>query len=110
MQGKITFVFIALAFCALAFCACASSGSVDTAQVSPMIGDDYWLALPGPASVVIIGITGRQQKRENEIELAREYDDKKAAMYHGVQVNFENIQDIGANFFDYFTSSEIELD
>jgi hypothetical protein len=31
-------------------------------------------------------------------------------MYHGVQVNFENIQDIGANFFDYFTSSEIELE
>jgi hypothetical protein len=105
MPGKITLVFIAFAFFA-----CASSGFVNTAQVSNITANNYWLTLPGPASVVIIGISGRQQKRENEIELAREYAAKKAAIYHGVQVSFENVQDIGVNFFDYFTSSKIVLD
>jgi len=95
---------------ALAFCACASFGSVDTAQVSPLAANYYWITLPGPGSITIIGAAGRQQKREDEIGMAREAAAKKAAMYHGVQVNFENVQNIGANFFDYFTSSEIELD
>jgi len=105
MPGKIAIVCVALAFCA-----CASSGSVDTGQVSAVTADEYWITLPGPRSIVIIGASGRQQRRQTEIDNALEDAARKAAMYHGVQVRSEHVQDIGANFFDYFASSEIELD
>jgi len=31
-------------------------------------------------------------------------------MYNGVRVSFETVQSIGANFFDYYTGSEINLE
>jgi hypothetical protein len=102
---------ITLACVALVFLTCASSGTVKSGQGSYVNADnDYWITLPRQGSLVIIGATGRQLKRESEIDLAREDAARKASMYHGVQVNFESVQDIGANFFDYYAGSEVQLE
>ena len=60
--------------------------------------------------MVIIGASGRQSKREAEIELAREDAARKAAMYQSVWADVENIQDIGPHSLNYFTNYEINLD
>ncbi|MDR0473553.1 MAG: hypothetical protein LBH43_07785, partial [Treponema sp.] len=95
---------------ALAFCTCASSGGVDTGQSLSLSADSFWLTLPGPGALVIIGASGRQLKKETEIELAREDAARKAAMYHGLEASFVSVQNIGANIFDYYTGTELELE
>jgi hypothetical protein len=62
------------------------------------------------ASLVIIGVTGRQLKQETEIAIAYEDAARKAALYHGMQVSVEIIQNIGAGFLDYFVNSEFNLE
>jgi len=60
--------------------------------------------------LVIIGASGRQSKREAEIELAREDAARKAAMYHSVWASVENTQNIGPHSLNYFTGYEMDLD
>jgi hypothetical protein len=100
----------ALICIALVFCACAGSGAANSGQKSSEAFDGFWVTLPKPDTLFIIGVSGRQLKRENEIELARQDAARKAAMYHGLDVSFESLQNIGANVFDYYTGSEINLD
>ena len=102
---------LTLVFAALALCACASSGAANSgAKPQQALDSSFLVTLPGPGTLTIIGVSGRQSKRETEIELAREDAARKAAMYNGVRVSFETVQNIGANFFDYYTGSEINLE
>ena len=102
---------IAAALCvSLLFCACASSGASGSAGGSFAPGNSFWITLPRPGSLVIIGASGRQSKRDAEIELAREDAARKAAMYHRVQADVENIQNIGPHSLYYYTGYEMDLD
>jgi hypothetical protein len=94
----------------LFFCACANSGAQIAAKGSLGTQDSFWITLPRPGSLVIIGASGRQSKREAEIALAREDAARKAAMYHNVWANVENIQNVGPHSLNYFTDYEINLD
>jgi len=94
----------------LFFFACANSGASVGAKGTSGTQDSFWITLPKPGSLVIIGASGRQSKREAEIELAREDAARKAAMYHSVWANVENIQNVGPHSLNYFTDCEIYLD
>jgi len=101
---------IALVFAALVLCACVSSGAANSGTNSRQAYDSFLITLPGPGTLTIIGVSGRQSKREAEIELALEDAARKASMYNGVWVSYETVHNIGANFFDYYTGSEINLE
>ena len=92
------------------FCACSSLASVDADRVASTAADAFWLTPPQPGSLHIIGVSGRQSSREAEIENAREDAARKAAMYHGVTVSHESVQEIGSGFLDYYASSETHVD
>jgi hypothetical protein len=105
-MGKI----ITALFVSLLFFACANSGARISGRGASGTPDSFWITLPRQGSLVIIGASGRQSKREAEIELAREDAARKAAMYHSVWANVENIQNIGPHSLNYFTNYEISLD
>jgi hypothetical protein len=94
----------------LLFCACANFRTSTAAIDTYVTLNSFWITLPGPGSLVIIGASGRQSKREAEIDMAREDAARKAAMYHGVWASVENIEDIGPHSLNYFTNYEINLD
>jgi hypothetical protein len=93
----------------LFFYACVNFDVVSAKGTSGTL-NSFWITLPRPGSLVIIGASGRQSKREAEIELAREDAARKAAMYHSVWADVENIQNIGPHSLNYFTNYEINLD
>ena len=55
-------------------------------------------------------MSGKQIDRETEIAVAREDAARKAAMYHGVQVEAETVQSIGSGFLDHYIKSQINLE
>jgi hypothetical protein len=85
--------FLIAAF-ALAFSACASTGKPN-ASVSHIITH------PNDGSLVILGVSARLSTRTNELTVASAAAARKAAMYHGLTASFEEMQFIGAGFFDY---------
>jgi hypothetical protein len=94
----------------LVFCACAGSGASTAAKEASGTQGSFWITLPAQGSLIIIGASGRQSKREAEIELAREDAARKAAMYHSVLASIENTQNIGPHSLNYYTDYEINLD
>jgi len=91
------------------FYACANSGGSNVANNTAGTLNSFWITLPGSGSLVIIGASGRQSKREAEIEIAREDAARKAAMYYSVQADVENIQNIGPHSLNYYTDYDISL-
>ena len=91
---------------ALALFACATSGTPGT-PVS-----NHIKTLPNQGSLVILGVSARLSTRANEIAAAKEMAARKAAMYHGLTASFEEVQFIGAGFFDYVhdTHSWVDYD
>lgn len=57
----------------------------------------------------MIGISGRQTKREDEITAAREDAARKVAMYYGLFAESETVQSIGSGFLDHYVDSTISL-
>ena len=102
---------IAVICVALAFCSCASSGSGSSVSnpSPPIFLNSYWYTLPRPGTLFIIGTSGKQQKPENEIDIAREDAARKASMYHSVFASYHSVQNIGSSIFDYYSASEINL-
>jgi len=105
---------IALIYFALVLCACSSSASAvksaPTSSQTVLTYPNYWLTLPQPSKLVVIGVSGKQIDRETEIAVAREDAARKAAMYHGVQVEAETVQSIGSGFLDHYIKSQINLE
>jgi hypothetical protein len=101
---------IALVFAALVLCACKSSGAANSGIESTQAPDSFLITLPKPDTLIIIGVSGRQSKRETEIETALEDAARKASMYNGVRVSFKTEHNTGPGFFDYYTGSEINLE
>jgi hypothetical protein len=55
-------------------------------------------------------VSGRQLRRQTEIDNAREDAARKAAMYHGVKARAESMQSIGSGLFDYYTYSNVKIE
>ena len=94
----------------LLFCTCASPPRNNTASVASVAGDRFLITPPWPGSLVIVGVSGRQFRRQTEIDNALEDAARKAAMYHGVKVIAESVQSIGSGIFDYYTNSSIKIE
>lgn len=89
----------------LTLCACA--GSVAPSPSPPLL-----ITLPNQGSLVILGLSPRMSTRANELEAATEDAARKASMYHWVYARFEEIENIGLGFFDYYRESNawVEFD
>ena len=70
----------------------------------------HWVSLPRPDSLVIYGVSGRQVRRDMEIDIAREHAARIIALYHGVFVTYDTIQHTGSGFLDFFADSTLTLD
>lgn len=113
---------IALAGIVFLFFSCASSGTekseqnfssvinTQTSSVREQIASGHWITRPSENTLIIIGVSNLQLKRETEIVAAQEDAARKAAMYHGIQGRIESFHNSGTNFFDYEADSKIELE
>jgi len=70
----------------------------------------HWITRPSENTLIIIGVSGPQVKRDSEIAAAKEDAARKAAMYHGIRGNIESYHSSGANYFDFEADSKIELE
>ena len=82
----------------MALCACSGFAR---AKAASTVADNFFITAPGSSTLTIIGVSGPQQKRESEIEIAREDAARKAAMYHGVIANYGVTQAGGTSIFAY---------
>jgi hypothetical protein len=55
-------------------------------------------------------VSGRQFRRQTEIDNALEDAARKASMYHGVKVIAESVHAVGSGLFDYYTYSNITIE
>ena len=70
----------------------------------------HWVSGPSNGRFIIIGVSGRLSKQEDEIEAAKQDAARKAAMYHGIQGSVEYSNTTGSGgFFDYSADSRLEL-
>jgi len=61
-------------------------------------------------SLVVIGVSSRLVKREDEIEAAKEDAARKVAMFMGTRGNVESIYRQGTSFFDYIADSLVIIE
>jgi hypothetical protein len=69
----------------------------------------HWITGQRDNQFIIIGISGRLSRPNDEIEAAKKDAARKAAMFHGVQGSVEHINSGSGNFFDYVANSKLEL-
>jgi hypothetical protein len=82
----------------------------NTPSVKEQSTSGYWITRPSENTLIIIGVSNLQVKRDSEIAAAKEDAARKAAMYHGIQGRIESYYSSGANYFDFAADSKIELD
>ena len=69
-----------------------------------------WLSGPLNNRFVIVGVSGRLSKPDDEIDAAKQDAARKAAMYHGIQGSVEHSNTTGSGgFFDYSAESVLNL-
>ena len=91
----------------LALLGCASSSNNASANNNKIKeANTHWVSLPEPNSLVIYGVSSRQRTRKAEIDSARADAARKAALYNGVRVTDDSVQNIGSGFLDYYVSSD----
>jgi len=79
-------------------------------SMSEQAASGHWITRPSENSLIIIGISGLQVKKDDIITSAKEDAARKVAMYHGVRGYIESFHNNGVNFFDYIADSKVELD
>ena len=94
---------------AMLVCACASNnGKTDnSAAIMQAALSSHLLTLPRQGELVILGVSGRQSSKDDEIYLAKEDAARKVSMYNRVWAGTQSIQSIGSGLFDYYVDSEI---
>jgi len=70
----------------------------------------FLITAPRPTALTIIGVSGPLQKREDEIAAAREDAARKAALYHGIMVDYETTQITSSGVFGNKTESSLNLE
>jgi len=69
-----------------------------------------WVSGPLDGNFIIIGVSGRLSKPDDELIAAKEDAARKAAMYQGIQGSVELLNTTGSGgFFDYSADSRLEL-
>jgi hypothetical protein len=79
-------------------------------SVKEQSASGYWITRPSENTLIIIGVSNLQVKRDSEIAAAKEDAARKAAMYHGIRGKIESYHSSGANYFDFAADSKIELE
>ena len=74
------------------------------------MADYFLITAPRPTALTIIGVSGPLQKRENEIAAAREDAARKAAMYHGLNADYEATQTTSSGIFGNRSESRLNLE
>jgi len=93
---------------AVLICTCASNtGSAGNSTGGGQVDlSPFLLTLPRQGELVILGVSGRQSSKDDEIYLAKEDAARKVSMYNGVWASTRTIQNIGSGLFDYYVDSE----
>jgi hypothetical protein len=102
----------------LSLCTCVSSGPRETGSVEPAGSTatsekpdaNHWITPPTPNELVIVGVSGRQTRREAEIQNAREDAARKISMYYGVYAEVENSQYTGAGFLEVSVDTTVKIE
>ena len=81
-----------------------------TLSVKEQDTSGYWITRPSENTLIIIGVSNLQVKRDSEIAAAKEDAARKAAMYHGIRGKVESYYSSGVNYFDFAADSKIELE
>ena len=69
----------------------------------------YWFTGPTDSGLVILGVSNRMARHEDEIAAAKEDAAKKVAMFYGIYGRIESTHSVGAFFFDYVNDSQIDI-
>ena len=105
-------------FAMLTACTTMSTGSISETPnrqiskkpLSIQNKERRWISGPLDGKFIIIGVSGRLQKPNDEIEAAKLDAARKAAMYYGIQGTIELTNTTGSGgFFDYSVNSKIDL-
>lgn len=70
----------------------------------------HWVAASRDNALVIIGVSSRLTRREDEIAAAKNDAARKVAMFHGMRGSVESFHRAGAGFFDHIFDSRISLE
>ena len=84
-----------------------SPDSPDSFNVN--LNENFWLTLPEPGFLTIIGVSGPRLRPELEISAAREDAARRASMFHHNEVIFKSSESTGSGFFNYFVQSETTI-
>lgn len=69
-----------------------------------------WVSGPLDGNFIIVGVSGRLSRPDDELVAAKEDAARKAAMYHGIQGSVEMLNTTGSGgFFDYSADSKLNL-
>jgi len=101
---------LALICAVLILYGCTSTESTGTGSGSSPIPSNFLITSPSRGALTIIGVSGPLQRREAEIDAAREDAARKAAMYHGIKARYESIQSVGGGINDYQAGSNLILE
>ena len=100
------------------FSSCMSSAPANMEGGFPVFAElsirERWesghvVAGPQDGTLVVIGVANRLVRREDEIEVARNYAAQKVAMFHGMWGIVETIERVGETIIDDIFNSRIRL-
>lgn len=68
-----------------------------------------WISGMRNGTFIIIGVSGRLTRADDEIPAAKLDAARKASMYHGIQGSIESSNTTGGTYFDYSANSNMDL-
>lgn len=90
---------------------CASSrNTADASAFSPPGQSNYYTLDSQDGSLLVLGVSSRLVRRDDELEAAQEDAAKKVALYYGVSGSVESRYRTGASFFSYIADSEVSIE
>lgn len=85
------------------------TGKYVEASMTDQQSSGHWIAGPRDNQFIIIGVSGRLSRANDEIEAAKTDAARKASMFHGIQGSVEHLNSGSGSFFDYVAESRLEL-
>ncbi|MDR1903770.1 MAG: LPP20 family lipoprotein [Treponema sp.] len=76
----------------------------------PQEQDMHLVSGSSKGALVVIGVSGRQRRRHEEIESALEDAARKVALYHGLKGKVVTVHKAGADFFDFYLNIDVRID
>jgi len=91
-------------------CASSQKNTPNARVASPLEQSNYFTLDSQDGSLVVLGVSSRMVKRNEEIAAAQEDAAKKVALYYGVSGSVESNYRQGASFFDYIADSSLNIE